>query len=404
MDPQTRRRWLATCVGTGVAGLAGCTSRGGDDSDSSDDRSDDGIQTDDSDDVPLDIGDETDEPAPDEWLMTGVDLENTGYHPTASGPTGDVSERWVYEAGDPITSEIAVSDGIAYANSMNRTSYAIDIENGNQIWKNNPTGTFQGSPTIIGKEMYVNNNGRISEFDIDTGEILWFTGSDVDPKEGVKYYDGVLYTSCGNGYVKGVNPENGNVVWEHELEGTGRNTIAISDGVIFTSSSPPHVYAVDIETGERLWEAETPGGGTSRGIAVDQNHLYAGIQEGDTLYAFDVEDGSESWSTDVGGYVYSSIAIANDRAFARVENSIIALDTVDGSIIWEEPSHGSRSNISLADGVIYATTNKGIAAFEMDSGETIWEFETEEQMYATPTIVNDCVIIGSQSGKIYCLY
>jgi len=403
MDPQTRRRWLATCVGTGVAGLAGCTSRGGDDSDSSDDRSDDGIQTDDSDDVPLDIGDETDEPAPDEWLMTGVDLENTGYHPTASGPTGDVSERWTFEIGKRVVSNPMVVNDIVYCSFENEKLYGVDIESGQEVFSaDHGIGFFTATPTVDKYHIYGPSLKQIQAIDIETGEEKWRSGIDeFEAVGGPKLANDTIYTNCEDGQIVGINLEEGEINWQHEISGRGSNSLSIINGNIYATAVPAKLYAINIANNDRLWEQELDG--TSMGIAADEDTVYIGVQDGQAILAYDGGTGDQLWEQKFDGEVHSSISLSEGKIVARVEDKIVAVSKENGSVMWDVDNKGVRSNLSIADGIVYTRSNIGVSAFELESGNLAWEYEIEGVVTTTPTVVSGYLFVGDDDGYLHAL-
>jgi len=408
MDLQTRRKWLTVCGSASVAALAGCTSSS-DRDDSGDDATDEADSgTDDSPDgdsgVSSEIGaDPQTDPASDEWLMTGVDLENTGYHPTASGPKSDVSERWVFETGDAIRSNAAVADGVVYINSRDGNTYAIDLETGDEMWVVDRRNLFHDTPTIYENKLIANNNGRMTVFDIESEEQLWNDENDVDPAGGPKVIDGVVYTGCREGYLRAVDPTDGTVLWDHEIGGGARNTIAISDGVVYMVGSPFYLYAINLESRERLWEVEIPEGTSTRGIAVDDNRIYVGTENENYVLCYDKNDGQKVWKKEVGGNVFSSVTIEDGSLYMRVEDSIVSLDASDGSVNWNIDDPGYRWNLVLANGVLYTPSDTGLSALDMNSGETMWKYETEESVVATPTVIDDAVIVGDRGGNVYAL-
>ncbi len=105
---RTRRTWLASCASTaaGVSILAGCTS---DSSEPADDES------------------ENDDVLPaDRWPMYGVDPQNTGYHPTATGPTSeDVRVRKLFDGEGSISNSPIVVERVPDCSSSRRKRTSV---------------------------------------------------------------------------------------------------------------------------------------------------------------------------------------------------------------------------------------------------------------------------------------
>ncbi|MFP9191946.1 PQQ-binding-like beta-propeller repeat protein [Natronosalvus vescus] len=402
MVERTRRQWLATCVGTGTAVLAGCSSASDDTSNVTDDG-DNTTPTDSSDDGGS-IGDEGgDDLSSDEWPMAGVDLENTGYHPTATGPTGPVSERWVFETDGRISGGAAIADQTVYVGSGNSYFYAMDINSGDKIWSTRiPAANYNSTPTISGDKIFVNDGaGDIVAFDREFGEIVWDTNShNVRPVGSPSLINDIIYTNSDDGEVVGIARGSGDIKWRHEIDGRGSMTTAISNGILYAVGVPHHVYALDLESQERLWETET--GSSTMGLAVGKDHVYAGAQKNETIYAFDPQNGEIIWESDVGSMILTSISYHSGDLFAGTRDGVISVGT-EGAIRWENPAGGHRGNITLTNELLFTGSDDGVHALDRTGGEEIWYFQTDEYIHAAPSVVNDVLIVGTDAGDIYAL-
>jgi hypothetical protein len=122
---QTRRRYLKA-VGAGTATvLGGCVGDGEDDG-SPTSAGNTETSTDDTTDKPSDETTPTEEEttvlSERAWPMFQVDAANTGYHPTTTGPSGDMSEQEKIDIGGDVHSAPTIVDGTIYVGHITTRS------------------------------------------------------------------------------------------------------------------------------------------------------------------------------------------------------------------------------------------------------------------------------------------
>ncbi|MFP8956144.1 PQQ-binding-like beta-propeller repeat protein [Natrialbaceae archaeon A-CW3] len=401
MVKQTRRQWLATCVGTGTAALAGCSSESDDTTTEPDDQgdtsstalSDDGGS----------IGEAgSDELSSDVWPMAGVDLENTGYHPTATGPTGPVSERWVFETDGRIRGGAAIADQTVYIGSWDSNFYAIDLNDGDQLWSSYRAGSYySGTPVIRNDKLFANAGGAIVALERDTGDIEWDTLQyDFSPVGSPTIFSGSLYTNSDDGDLISIDIGEGEVLSKHNIEGRGTMTTAISEGVLYAVGVPHFVYTVDLDTNERLWETEMKGSTT--GLAIGENYIYAGVQGSESILALDPINGDIAWEVPVDSMVYSSISYHSGTLFAGTESGVVCIDTMEESIQWQVPYGGYRGNISLMDDILFSGSQSGIHALHRNDGEEKWNHKIG-YVPGEISFSDDVLVAGTREGTVYAL-
>ncbi len=131
---------------------------------------------------------------------------------------------------------------------------------------------------------------------------------------------------------------------------------------------------------------------------------------GDGFYAVDPENGNIKWKYPVV-QVFSSPAIGYDGTiyFGAIDGNLYAL-TPEGDLKWDTSSSGINLGLIVSsptiscDGTLYiGSENEGtVYAFDTETGEKLWEYDTEDKIYSSPTIGSDGTIyIGSNDGYLY---
>ncbi|WP_312908836.1 PQQ-like beta-propeller repeat protein [Natronosalvus caseinilyticus] len=336
--------------------------------------------------------------------MAGVDIQNTGYHPTATGPTDSVSERWRLQTGGRITGGAAIADGTAYIGSWDSTFYAIDLLEGEIEWSvDRGASNFGETATVLDDKLYVNDGGGdVVAWNKQTGDKIWDSFRDRLAALGSPtVFDGTLYTNTDDGQIVALDCQTGDIEWTHEIRGRGTRTTTVSNGILYAVGVPHYIYAIDLETQERLWETEMDN--TMMGFAANEDYLYVGSQGSEAIYAFDLYNGEIIWTCEVSEMVISSTSYHDGSVFATTRNGIACADALDGSLQWETASGGFGGGVSLTDETLYTGSPDGVYAFDNTTGEELWYYETSGNIVSEPALTDGMLFIGTGEGTIYAL-
>lgn len=192
--------------------------------------------------------------------------------------------------------------------------------------------------------------------------------------------------------------ETGTVEWRHA---TGGSAPALAGDSLFIADD--RVRALATSDGSEQWVATPEPDGEFDAPAVVDDTVYA--TSGETVYAFDAEDGSVVWATERGGNVGSPVAVAERTVYAGHAsprdgvNEIVALDAADGSIQWQRATEdGIVAAPAIMDGVVYASTNAGtVYALDATDGTERWRQSLPEGLASSPSIANGRLYIRTQT-------
>lgn len=404
----SRRQWLAACAGgtASIAGLAGCLD-GGDGSGDGDDPSD-GDGTGPSDDSDDGGGRSYDASQPSGWPMRGANPEATGYQSEATGPQGDVNlafgMRVNFSEGE-IDAPPAVQDGTLYLNGTGDTTWAIDVESEEVIWRDDYSGGSH-SPIVHEGTVYVLGDGYMSAIDAASGERLWSQG-DVDLLSAPLLYDGAVYAVIDGGPLlvrwavgeaggsSGPEPET-----IHEFDGVDHvGGLAVHDGTAFVTADDS-VRAVALGGSGETWSFSTDTGGLMEETApsTDGYAVYATAADAGVLHAIDAASGEELWqfSRDAGS-LGNRPSVDEDRVYVQDGGQLWALDPSDGTELWNASTAGYASP-TVADGLVYVQVDDGPSGRAIDaaSGDLAWEMGTVGQKDSPMPVIADgiCYLTG----------
>lgn len=216
------------------------------------------------------------------------------------------------------TSPVLVGDRAIIAVLHSGDSYlvALDLENGDEVWKTNRTyKTSEESdhayttPQVVkidGKDVVVTwGADHLTGHDAATGKLLWECGGFNPANEGnwrtiasASVDDGIAVVPYGRGsFLAGVRLDGegditkSNRLWEIESPSTDVPTAIVHDGKVIILTDRGDVAAVDQKTGRELWKESLPRNRNKyyASPVLAGNRLYC-VREDGMVYVGDVTD------------------------------------------------------------------------------------------------------------------
>ncbi len=272
--------------------------------------------------------------------------------------TGEENWRYVISPGTINTSPVMDDNDVVHF-STGKTMYALNAEDGSEVWTRTHRENIHGAPSLDGQGRrfdFTFDNNEFRAHDITDGEPLWqlpvtgYTRAALIPESGRLY--GAVYAG---------NRQNRNV------------------------------YCVDSTTGAEIWR--TPVSWTAtEGVALgspESNLLFAtpGGSDG-KAYCFDTRDGRELWATfadlafdppvvDGENTIYFGVISLPHRIFAI---------KADGVILWTYPMPENvfGSPILAPDGTLYVMcSDKYLYAFRDPAGDLNYDQRIDLADYAS---------------------
>lgn len=197
-------------------------------------------------------------------------------------------------------------------------------------------------------------------------------------------------------------PETPNALWSVETNAGIEGSAVVVDGRVYVGSTDNWLYAFDADTGDEEWSTETGGEIHSTPAVAGEagtRTVYVGSDDG-RLYAFDADTGEDvpEWSFAIDGRIRASPTVletAGDSGLVYVGterdpegNRLYALDAETGTVEWEQDI---GSNISGTPAIVtddngatvYVGTETGeLLAFDAEDGSAVWDppFEVGEDL------------------------
>jgi subtilisin family serine protease len=274
-----------------------------------------------------------------------------------------------------------------------------------------PGITFS-SPVIADGRVFVGtNDGQLQARDVVTGALRWSRDVGDQLRGAPAVSAGVVVFGGGlAGGINGLDAATGDVLWHVDTPGqlTVYSQPAIVDGVAYVNTGPSEVadsvYAIDVATGAVRWT--TPAAeGIFNGPAADSDHVYVASADERALVALDRSTGAEAWRlTRDDESFFSAPSVADGLVYATTtsdaawDGSFLAVNAADGSIAWENTTHGDAQGGSPAvygDWVFSGThANGAVVAYDRVTGRVAWRHQDGGPVSSALMTTADGYVLG----------
>ena len=265
----------------------------------------------------------------------------------------DGSVAWSYKIGSHakgkgIFSSPALHDGAVFFGGYDGNIYALNSKTGKKKWVSFEADWVGSSPALapdlnrlfIGLEYGLwRKRGGIAALDMQTGKTLW------------AYRDMPCYTHSSPLYIQ-----------RHKQVVVGSN-----DGA---------AYLFDAHNGKLIWKYET-----------------GQLSEGELNSGFSPYDIKESFAYDEKRDLI---------IFGNVSGLLCFIDRKTGKLVSSfKAEYGFYSTpVIYKDTVLASSVDKNLYCIDLDTFQEKWRWETGARIFATPTIIDDSLYIGANTGRL----
>jgi len=279
---------------------------------------------------------------------------------------------------------ITASNKKLYIGSERAKVYALNIKDGNILWKSNVAGEVLSTPVIVssyGLCLVHTSNGILQALNTYDGKIKWIVNLDIKNitirgESTPTIIFGTTIIGGDNGIISSILLKNGQIIWQQHIsypsgitEITRINDIhstpVIVNGIVYAIAYNGNIAAMDLRSGQIMWSQEI---GSITNLLVKENSLYI-IDQNDFLIAINTYDGMPLWCKK---YLHSNIT-----SIVLYKGYIITGD-LQGYLHWINPYNGILVN-----------------KLKLNSSGFI----------STPIIANTNLVVETKNGIIYaCIY
>lgn len=210
-------------------------------------------------------------------------------------------------------------------------------------------------------------------------------------------------------------PDVENAKWVTQLEDNILFTNTVEkDNVIYTATVDEDIpvscgiYAIDAESGKIIWEYKTANS-IKNNIVIEDNKLLAQDAEGN-VYCIDALSGEKLWlaKVNLGTSLATSSGIVVDDGilYAGCAAGITAYDVETGQVIWENiRNHGEASPaefVVAGDKLLVSSHWDALVALDKKTGKKLWANNDGDLRFrsSTPAVVDEKTLLAADSTAI----
>ncbi|MDP9288141.1 MAG: PQQ-binding-like beta-propeller repeat protein [Thermoproteota archaeon] len=313
------------------------------------------------------------------WTMFRGSSMRTGA--SASKISRKPSLLWVTEVGPSVSSPI-FGDGTIYVSTITGRIFALNPSEKQIKWHLNVGSPLVSSPLL--------HNSILVAATYDS----WIKDA----------------SFTGKNFVLGINTEDGKQIWGYEIPGdVFSSPCLVEDAIIVVGSMNNGIYALEGYSGNVRWKFET-GGEVWSSPSYNGNEIFIGSDDG-FLYCLDI-DGKLRWKTKLNGKIRSSSpCLSFDEGqspsvfIGTYNGGMFCLNQSTGMIRWSKqiPKPVMASPATIKDKVFFAASDKRIYCFQVKDGSRIWDFETGDKIWSSPSLSEyaGVMFFGSLDSHIY---
>ena len=298
---------------------------------------------------------------------------------TAEGPiatSGSLGTSSTGEGGSSGTVVVVADDGIV------RARHAVTVEE-SERWSRRLGTRIRSSPVVEEERVYVaTTEGVVHALDLATGEMIWsYPGPDADPlgavSAGLALDNGIIYVGTETGGLHLINTD-GTLHCQTVLDGSIRvNPVVTDDRAYIAIGTLMRILPAGVcdqlvsETVQYLSETVI---GVAPAVVGDLMYIPNGI----FLNAIDRPAVEEGVSDPIDVHHWSP---GHVQADGKIASPPVVTD----------------------DAVYFGTETGWVHAVDADTGELLWEWQTESYVRASPVVIDGAAYIASGDGKVYAV-
>ncbi|HET8526264.1 MAG TPA: PQQ-binding-like beta-propeller repeat protein [Actinomycetota bacterium] len=344
------------------------------------------------------------------WSQYQGGPAHDGYAP--DGPEPPFRVRWTLPAPAGASLSAAVVEGNVAIAVGDEAVYGVDIANGEVAWQIPRAGGPLSVPAVAsdaaGRRVLVFVEGPAVAISgpaspsasPSPSETTSSPSASPSPAPGEENHSTVV----------AVRLRDRRELWRTPLEDVSRSGVTIEGGAVYVGDQGGKVYALSLDDGSLTW-SEQVGGRADTSIAVADGHAYVVARDADTprviVAAFDAATGERAWSPlslQVSSTAGSAPTVGGGSLFlGSADRRVRALDAANGDERWNALvlSVFSPATALAYDGrsVFAADVAGGLYRLDAADGARLWSFHVNETVLrSAPVVSGSYALLGLGNG------
>ncbi|MFA5316189.1 MAG: PQQ-binding-like beta-propeller repeat protein [Dehalococcoidales bacterium] len=214
--------------------------------------------------------------------------------------TGDLVEKWQFDAGERVWSAPVVAGDTVYVTSMNGRLYALDADTGVEKWRfEDAEGAIVSSPVIYEGKVYFGSFDRyFYAVNADTGQLAWRSSLQAERWFWANplVLDGTVYAGAMDGRVYVFNAANGESRAVVDLGAPLVSAPVLSGDSVIFATEKGDLWALDTAQYQASEFPASITGKVHASLSLSEGVIYIHTQDPDILYSVRADTGVNIWN------------------------------------------------------------------------------------------------------------
>lgn len=275
--------------------------------------------------------------------------------------------------------------------------YALDLQTGQEIWKQNLGQRILSRPLVEADAVYVGvASGYFFALNPEDGRILWkFKTEEKIQYDACADDEGIYFGSDDTRFRK-LNRK-GELLWEYDTNHRFWGNCVIKDDLVFTSSWDTYFYALNRSTGEVVWKVSSELFNYG-GPVLNGNDVYFSSHE-KTLR---IEAKTGRILSRVLTSTQMDHPVVND-GFLWTNEEGLTKRTLEGEPLGTVKFTASTNFKPVAGrGFLVQANFNRLVAVSTDL-KVLWEYEAKDDFWSPGVLHNNVYYTGNRDGNVYAL-
>jgi len=321
---------------------------------------------------------------------------------------------WSFKSDSYTKSSPVVYKQIAYWSNRRGRIWGVNIE-GKQVFDYAMETAVDATPMIYDSVLYIGRiDGNLSAISLVKQDTLWnfetFGQISASPNRiNIEGKETIIIGSYDN-YLYCIDSRDGKEINRYESGYYINGAVAQSNNYIAYGGCDGWFRVVDcisgLQTDSLEMEAYIPAS-----PAINNNWCYIADYAGN-IYEIELDKGKIVSSKKLiespdESRTFVSVPAVSDKTIYIVsdDRNIYAINRKDGSTVWKYLLKGDTGESSpvICNNKLLVCTKTGIVSIhDVKNGDLLWEYDTGEQIIASPAVINGYFYILTFKGTLFC--
>jgi outer membrane protein assembly factor BamB len=321
---------------------------------------------------------------------------------------------WTYKSESRTSSSPVIYNQTVYWSDKRGKILGVDFH-GEKLFEYDFATAVEASPMISDSILYIGRiDGFLSALSLSLKDTLWNfeTLGQISASPNIGIFEGreaVVFGSYDN-YLYCIDKATGALINNFESGYYINGAVAVMQHYFISGGCDAWLKVIDGENGavtdSLLLDTYIPAS-----PAIDDKNCYIADHSGN-VYAFEIERGKivnsrkMITSTESDGSFVSVPALSKSTLYILSDDrNLYAIDRKTGEIRWkylQKGNSGESSPLICRDKVISCSRTGVVSVLDADAGELLFEYDTGEQITASPAVSGGCFYILTTKGTLFC--